>query len=116
MPITSQALRLLVINRSLEAVGYIHTSDSSSKLSTLKGVEQLFIQSHRLNFEEGNQVGVGGFGEVMLATLDRSGEVAVKQLKTEGTTGDRKRLAIVSSFLLHFVASKRRKCNTHHTM
>ncbi|KAG8974618.1 hypothetical protein FRC05_007094 [Tulasnella sp. 425] len=49
--------------------------------STLKDVEHLFIRPRRLKITAGNQVGVGGYGEVMLATLDKSRNVAVKQLR-----------------------------------
>ncbi|KAG8974624.1 hypothetical protein FRC05_007100 [Tulasnella sp. 425] len=62
--------------------------------STLKDVEHLFIRPQRLKIKEGNQVGVGGYGEVMLATLDKSREVAVKQLKVAVPKDDRKRLAL----------------------
>ncbi|KAG8950766.1 hypothetical protein FRC04_007185 [Tulasnella sp. 424] len=79
---------------SLEAGGYKHTSISSSKWSGLKNVEHLFIQPRRLKIKEGSQVGAGGFGEVMLATLDKSTEVAVKQLKIPGLIGSQERLAL----------------------
>ncbi|KAG8950767.1 hypothetical protein FRC04_007186 [Tulasnella sp. 424] len=45
--------------------------------SGFKNVEHLFIEPRRLEIKEGSQVGAGGFGEVMLATLHLARELRI---------------------------------------
>ncbi|KAG8891972.1 hypothetical protein FRC00_012864 [Tulasnella sp. 408] len=64
---------------------------------TLSSLEHLQIQSSRLEIKENTEVGSGGYGEVLLATMDSAlpsaREVAVKQLRAVGTRGIRVRMA-----------------------
>lgn len=62
-------------------------------------LEHLFVLQNRLHFWECHEIGAGGYGAVLLATLDGESstprDVAVKQLRPPGTRVFRQRLAKV---------------------
>lgn len=68
----------------------------------LKDLKHLVIPLKQLTILDSSQIGSGGYGEVVLATLGTSSrqpnprQVAVKQLRTVGTSGTRIRVALVS--------------------
>ncbi|KAG8950556.1 hypothetical protein FRC04_007375 [Tulasnella sp. 424] len=56
--------------------------------------EHLSINPSRITILKDSELGIGGYGEVCLATLDGSSQVAVKQLRIVQAKGTRIRLAV----------------------
>ncbi len=65
----------------------------------LDETSQLFVTTGRLEFLSGYASIAGGFGTVVVARLDQSRLVAVKELRLAGSDTDRARLACVSLVL-----------------
>lgn len=77
------------------------------KEATFAELTHLLVIPARLTLEKA-ELGVEGFGEVCLATLDKSSKfqrkVAVKQLRISQSWGDRRRIALVGITILVYLS------------
>ncbi|KAG8955082.1 hypothetical protein FRC04_009539 [Tulasnella sp. 424] len=83
----------------LKDTNNLHPDVSEINLrSTLDELIHLLIPPSRLTIMDSSEIGSGKYGEVLLAKLDGSSQtptsVAVKELRTVGTRGVRRRVAL----------------------